>query len=143
MDDWYERERLHRAAQDGDLELVQSLVRMGEPLNAFDDLARTPLHYAVASDHDDVVAFLIRSGADVNAHDESQIGETPLGRSAETISLTMAKLLIDCGADPTIPGWMQLTALHRAERRARKGNADEDAKAVLELLQHAARKKDA
>ena len=31
----------------------------------------------------------------------------------------MAKLLVDAGADPTVPGWMQLTALHQSENRKR------------------------
>jgi ankyrin repeat protein len=47
MDNWYEKERLHFAAQDGDLESVKTLVNMGYPINAFDKISKTPLHYAV------------------------------------------------------------------------------------------------
>jgi hypothetical protein len=44
----------------------------------------------------------------------------------------MARRLIDAGADPTIPGWMQLTAIHRAARRT-----DADAGKVQRLLKGA------
>jgi ankyrin repeat protein len=141
MDDWYERERLHFAAQDGDFELVETLVKMGYPINAFDEISMTPLHYAVLNEHEDVAAFLMRSGADVNAHEEQKIGNTPLRNAADRISLRMATLLIDGGADPTIPGWMQLTAVHVAEKRARKQSSAEEGKAVFELLLAAKRER--
>lgn len=47
----------------------------------------------------------------------------------------MARRLIAAGADPTIPGWMQLTAIdHAAER------TDADAKKVQQLLKMAAKR---
>jgi hypothetical protein len=46
----------------------------------------------------------------------------------------MAKLLIDAGADPTIRGWMGITAVHRAKDRK-----DEDGQSVFDLLIKAAR----
>jgi len=138
----WERERelngLHWAARDGDLEEVQRLVAQGRDLNLFDDLDRTPLHYAAERGHWEVMAYLIKAGADVNAHHESRIGETPLGQVAGECSLEVAKMLIDAGADPTIPGWMQLTALYRAEERASKTGKF---KSVYKLLLAASRKK--
>jgi len=50
-DDWFERERSHRAAEDGDLQEVQRLVSSGVPVGAFDDMNRTPLHYAAEREH--------------------------------------------------------------------------------------------
>ena len=41
----------------------------------------------------------------------------------------MAQLLVDSGADPTIPGWMQLSALDKAHGRKRG-----DGPTVYELL---------
>jgi len=122
-DDWYERERLHRAAGSGDVELIKALLEAGLPINAFDDdLSRTPLHYAASEGHIAAVRYLIDSGADVNAHEEEKIGETPLGLVAESCSFEMAQTLIDSGADPTIPGWMAITALDRsAERETPEG----------------------
>ena len=47
-DDWYEKERLHRAASSGDVEEIKALLEEGLPINAFDNLSRTPLHYAAS-----------------------------------------------------------------------------------------------
>jgi ankyrin repeat protein len=117
IDDWYEREQLHFAAQDGDVSEVKRLLNEGYQPNVFDELGRTPLHYAAEHGHLQVMEVLITSGADVNAHDESVIGNTPLRDVAHNCSYEVAKILIDSGADPTIPGWMLLTALHKAYER--------------------------
>lgn len=65
----------------------------------------------------EIIQILLDAGADVNAHNESVAGNTPLREVAGSSSLEVAKILIEAGADPTIPGWMQTTALHHAERR--------------------------
>lgn len=119
QDDPFEDEALHAAAQDGDLERVRDLLTRGYDVNAFDDLGKTPLHYAAGADRFEVARYLLERGANVNAHHTPTIGNTPLRDVAENCSLRMATLLIDAGADPTIPGWMQLTALHKAENRTR------------------------
>jgi len=113
--------QLHFAADDGDLEKVKKFVSAGFNGNAFDgDLSFTPLHYAVKKGHIEVARFLLSVGANVNAHQEEKIGETPLGAVAANCSYEMAKLLVEAGADPTIPRWMQITALDRAKERERK-----------------------
>lgn len=62
-DDGFERERLHRAAAEGDLLAVQKHALDGLPINAFDDLSRTRLHYA--AEHEQYkVELLLRHGAD-------------------------------------------------------------------------------
>lgn len=129
MEPWIDPEPVHSAAMDGDVGQISELVRQGFPVDAFDELGNTPLHYAVENGHYDAAELLIRLGADVNAHDEASIGNTPLREIAGNCSLRMAKLLIDAGADPTIPGWMQLTALHIAKQRKRG-----DGPAVYRLL---------
>ena len=135
-DDWYEREQLHFAAQDGDLERVKELIKDGYDINAFDqDLSWTPLHCAAQYDHIEVVKYLLSQGADVNAYEEDKIGETPLGQVAEECSYEMAETLIKAGADPTIQGWMQLTALYRASKRS-----NSEGMRVYELLLKTAKK---
>ena len=129
----FERERLHFAAQDGDVEEVQRLLKDGYQPNVFDELGKTPLHYAAERGHLDVLRTLIASGADVNAHDERVIGNTPLREVADNCSYEVAKILIDAGADPTIPGWMQITALHKARERTRS-----EGLRVRQLLEQAA-----
>jgi len=128
----FQREQLHRAAADGDLAEVQRLLVAGYPVNRFDDLGKTPLHYAVAREHREIVETLIYAGANVNARDQRRIGNTPLGESAQTCSPEIAKQLLTAGADPTLPGWMGLTAIDRARKRA-------DAKKMLPLLEDAAK----
>jgi ankyrin repeat protein len=132
--DPFRDQQLHFAAQDGDVPLVQSLVDAGHDVNAFDDLGKTPLHYAVESERFEVARYLVERGADVNAHHEPTIGNTPLCEVAERCSLRMAQFLIAAGADPTIPGWMQLTALEKAKRRQRG-----DGPQVYELLMREAK----
>lgn len=141
MDDWFEQQRLHRAAEAGDLPAVQNLLGRGCPVNAFDELGRTPLHYAVRGEHFAVIDYLLRQGAEINAHDERVIGDTPLGEASSTCSLKMAQILVASGADPTVQGWMQLSALDRAAQRKRSEGTGSEGQAVYEFLQEAARKK--
>ena len=115
----FDGEQLHFAARDGDLDRVQRLLASGCDVNAFDELGKTPLHYAVAREQFAIVQYLLDHGADVNARHEANIGDTPLGDVAATCSLRMATLLVLAGADPTIQGWMQLSALDRARNRQR------------------------
>ena len=135
MDDGFEKEQLHFAAQDGDLTRVKKLVEEGFLLNEFDELGKTALHYAAEGEHLEIVRFLVESGADVNAHDESQAGNTVLREVAQNCSFEMAKLLVESGADPTIPGWMHITALCLAGKRKRG-----DGPRVHQLLLQAAEK---
>jgi ankyrin repeat protein len=131
--DWlqqqFERERLHRAAEDGNVPLIGQLIDAGLDINAFDELGRTPLHYAAQREHLDAVRYLISRGADVNARHEPTISNTPLADIASSCTFEMAKLLVDSGADPTIEGWMRLNALHRAKDRKR-----DEGRRVYELL---------
>jgi ankyrin repeat protein len=108
---------LHFAAQDGDITRVRQLLDDGRSPNVFDDISKTPLHYAAENGHIDIMRVLLEAGADVNAHEEARIGNTPLRDVAAECSLAVATLLVDAGADPRIPGWMQLTALDKAEER--------------------------
>jgi ankyrin repeat protein len=133
---WLRTERLHRAAAKGDLSKIERLLTEGYDIDAFDeDLPRTPLHYAAIENQADAVRRLIRAGANVNANDSARIGDTPLGAVADSCSLEIAKLLIDAGADPTISGWMQLTALDRSE-----GREDREGLRVYNLLYDTARR---
>jgi ankyrin repeat protein len=130
----FQREQLHRAAQDGDLARVNDLIARKYPLNRFDDLGHTPLHDAVRHNRPEVVRRLINAGADVNARDGRVVGNTPLGNSARDCTYEMAKILVDAGADPTIRGWMQMHALDRARDRT-----DAEAGRIIRLLEQAAR----
>ncbi|MGB5167005.1 MAG: ankyrin repeat domain-containing protein [Acidimicrobiia bacterium] len=126
-------EQLHYAVQDGDVEAVRLLIASGLPLDELDEIGRTPLHYAVVAESVEMATLLLDAGADVNAHDEAHAGNTPLAEVAGRCSFEIAEVLVVNGADPTIPGWMQLSALDRASGRKRP-----EGRRVLELLQKAA-----
>jgi ankyrin repeat protein len=128
-DDWFEKERLHRAAASGDMAMIESLLAEGVPPTAFDYISYTPLHYAAVNGHTAAVRRLLRAGADVNAYQEEMIGDTPLEEAARECTLEMATILVEAGADPTIAGWMSLTALDRTLERN-----DTEGKAVHRLL---------
>src|ERR1700722_5290204 len=91
----FQREQLHQAAQQGNLARIEELLKQEYPINRFDDLGYTPLHYAAQAEHLHVVDRLIKAGANVNAHDEQMIGNTPLSEVARDCSYKMAKRLID------------------------------------------------
>lgn len=130
------KHRLPLAAAEGDLDRARQLLANGHDPNAFDDLHYTPLHYAVKHEQFDMVSLLIREGANVNANNEAAIGNTPIHEHAGTCSLKMAELLLDCGADPTIRGWMQINALDIAKDRKRG-----DGPKVYELMKRHATKR--
>ena len=132
----FQREQLHRAAQNGDLARVVELLHRKYPVNRFDGLGHTPLHWAVRENRLEVVRRLLRAGANVNAHDERVIGNTPLSDNARECTYEMAKVLLDAGADPTIRGWMQMNALDLARQRK-----DPDAHKIIRLLEEAAKRR--
>ena len=116
-EDFFEVERLHRAAADGDIVEMQRLVNSGYSLELFDDLGRAPLHYAVEGQHYKAVEWLLAAGASVNSHDEEHIGETPLCYAAQSDYPELVDLLLRKGADSDITGWMANTARTRAAKR--------------------------
>ncbi len=129
---------LHYAAEEGNAARVRELIDSGVELNQFDGLLSwTPLHYVVNGEHEEIARLLIDAGADVDARNEDEIGETPLGQVAASCSLEIAKILIDGGADPRIAGWMGLSALDRATEQKRP-----EGRNVHELLDRVARKLD-
>jgi ankyrin repeat protein len=125
---------LHSAADKGDLESVQQAIARGQRLSGFDEIGKTPLHYAAAGGHIEIVKALLAAGANVNANDPRVNGNTPLASIAGNCSLEMAELLVRAGADPTIAGWMQLCALDHAKDRKRG-----DGPKVYKLLQRASK----
>ena len=129
-DDWFERERLHRAAADGDMTEVAKLIAAGAAVNDFDDLCMTPLHYAVQGEHYKLAHWLLEHGASVNANDEKNIGETPLCLAAQGNYPEMVELLLVHGADPDINGWVGLTARIRAQRRT-----DDEGKQIAAIIE--------
>ena len=108
---------LHFAAGNGDIKTVEDLINAGANIHYFDVLQKSALHHAVESGNRHLVHWLIERGADVNSHNAVHAGETPLSLATESGQFGIAKLLLNCGADPYIKGWMWNDALDRAEKR--------------------------
>lgn len=128
-EDWFEAERLHRAAEHGHIQEIERLILSGYDVNLFDDMGHTPLHRAVLGGQYETVQVLLRHAADVNANDDATIGETPLALAVQGEHAGLVGLLLESGADPDISGWMGLTARHRADCRT-----DAVGRAICETL---------
>ncbi len=131
----FELDDLHFSAQERDVQRVKELLGAGFPVNQFDELGKTALHYAAENENIEIMQILLDAGADVNAQDISVVGNTPLGDIAGLCSFEIAKRLVDAGADPTITGWMGMSALDRAKKRKKP-----EGRKVYELLLNTARR---
>lgn len=128
-------EILHCAAQRGDIGMLDFLLKNGgaEFIDQFDSMSLTPLAWAAKEKKILAMKLLIDAGADVNAVNEPRIGNTALREVVGDGDVEVIKTLLQAGADPNIPGWMQLTAIHKAEEQW--GNEkSERGREILELL---------
>ena len=69
---------IHDAILDQDIDEVQRQLDAGVDVNEENAIGYTPLHYAAAGGHIDIVELLIEHGANINATDSSNKGATPL-----------------------------------------------------------------
>jgi ankyrin repeat protein len=106
------------AALFGYLEVVRMLLKQpGVNMNQADHRGATPLMYAVANDHTDVVACLLDAGAQVNLADKSD-GDTALIQAARSGRLeTFQMLLKHPGVGMDSADLCGETALFHAARR--------------------------
>ena len=82
--------------------LAESMMRHGYDVNRGDWLGRTELHAAAASNQIARAKYLLEFGADPNLLD-AQHSATPLGFAARQGHVEMVKLLLDHGADKSLP----------------------------------------
>ncbi|GMF27657.1 unnamed protein product [Phytophthora lilii] len=97
------RTALHLAVLMHDAAMTSFLLTPGggSNANAFDDLHRTPLHYAVESPAAlPIISRLMQHGANLNVADER--GDTPLHWAAFSGRALVAQNLLVLGADPTL-----------------------------------------
>ncbi len=104
---------IHGAAVADNLDKVKSLLKDNpELVSSKDGDGETPLHWAAANGHNDVVNFLLSNKADVNAKDNS--GDTPLHEVAGKGYKDTAELLLANGADVKAKDNNGYTPLHYA-----------------------------
>jgi ankyrin repeat protein len=120
---------LHKAAREGQREVVELCIEKGAPINFVDAYGMTPLHWAVRNGYKEIVAFLIEQGADIHvqAPDGSTLlhsvagGLSTKSDTAEDDRYAIAALLIKQGVKLNAITTNSLTALHVAAGIGRHG----------------------
>lgn len=102
---------LMMAAFKGNMAAVKKLLAKGAAINR---TGWTPLHYAAAGGHGDIVRFLIEQGASINA--VSTHGITPLIMAAQEGKHDAIVALLEKGADRSLRNSEKLTAAEVAEK---------------------------
>jgi ankyrin repeat protein len=104
------------ATENGNLEMVQTLLVAGADINANSRDGQTALMYLSKKADLDFVRQLLAAGADVNARDQG--GETPLLKAATSSSLAVFQELISHGANVFAENNEGTTVLMRAAENA-------------------------
>lgn len=96
---------LHKAARDGDLAALSTLIANGADLNETDGSGSTALAEAANRGHVEAVAALIEAGADPLISGKGPFGSlgTPLHLAAKRGHLDVIAALLDAGVDPNLP----------------------------------------
>ena len=105
---------IHEAAGAGDLARVKTIVETDpRSVTTRDPYGMTPLHWAVAAAHEDMVQFLLGKGANVDAVNGE--GFTSLHLAAKSGNKPIAEVLIVAGADVNATNNVQhVSPLNRA-----------------------------
>ncbi len=113
----YTVQPLHVACEHGHVEVVRLLVHAGADQEAWDHRVRTPYIRAIERDQEAVVLFLLDRGQRVDGRVRfSTTLHTALAAAAFREHESMARLLLDRGADVNAENEAHQTALHEAAR---------------------------
>jgi len=109
---------MHRAAQQGHVQVADLLFYSQAKLEAKDKLGSTPLHRAVSSGHLDMVHALLKWDADIGAR--NHIGNTALHIAAYLGNVEMVQLLLEHGAQrfASSPNRVEMTPTDYARKKA-------------------------
>ncbi len=109
---------LHQAAEEGNIEQIQSLIAGGVDINAPDSYGQTALERAAFEGRASVVELFLFKGARVNTR--NRYGRTPLHVAAMRDFEDVARLLLAAGAEVDAKNDQGLTPLHIAVLFGRK-----------------------
>jgi ankyrin repeat protein len=103
---------LHRAMENGSIEIVRMLLEHGANVGAKDNEGRTPLHKAAEYGRNEVVRVLLEHGANVCVMDNE--GRTPLHEAVENCNIELVRMLLELGANVGAKDDEGRTPLHKA-----------------------------
>ncbi len=86
---------LHKAAVNGDIPLIDSLIRKGADLDARDNRGFTPLHTAIWEKQELAAMRLIEEGANIKARMEGSLKWSPLEEASRFGLANVVNLLLD------------------------------------------------
>jgi len=101
------------AAERGDAETVQTLIRAGADVNAAQNGGMTALHWAAQGGHAEMARMLLVAGAFPDAATRNG-GYTPLHLAARAGHEALLGVLLEGGADPSATNSLGTTPLHFA-----------------------------
>ncbi|MBF0527980.1 MAG: ankyrin repeat domain-containing protein [Deltaproteobacteria bacterium] len=114
---------LHKAAYDGDIELVKKILEDKVNPDERDSFGGTALHAAMFQKNTEIITLLIDHGFDVNAQGLSN-GYTPLHDAVWADNLEAVKILLKHGARTDIKGKDNLTPYEKAVKDKKKEIAE-------------------
>lgn len=107
------KDSLHKAAYNGDIELVSKMLKNNVNPDERDSSGGTALHAAMFQKNTEIITLLINRGFDVNAKGVSN-GYTPLHDAVWANNLEAVKVLLKHGARTNIRGKDGLTPYEKA-----------------------------
>jgi cytohesin len=122
---------LHVAAEYGNLQIMDCLIKAGANVNVLDSDGATPLFCAVAQGETEAVIHLVENGADINLCECGSKGRSPLHAAAESGNLEIMDCLIKAGANVNVQDSKGSTPLFCA---VAKGKTE----AVIHLIENGA-----
>ena len=90
---------LHKAAHEGDLDKVVSMIAKGASLEETDGSGRTPLHIAAFASNEDIVETLAKAGSNMNALEHQAYDIITIAVVANDIEVL--EVALQNGADPS------------------------------------------
>jgi ankyrin repeat protein len=113
------KDSLHKAAYNGDIELVRKILKNNVNPDERDSFGGTALHAAMFQKNTEIITLLINYGFDVNAQGLSN-GYTPLHDAVWANNLEAVRILIEHGARTDIKSKDDLTPYEKAKMEGKK-----------------------